>query len=207
MKRINPFTIAVLTLFALVPSLSAASKTEVEIEDFAFVPKSVTIFQGDTVVWKNRDNVGHTSTSGESGVPNGLWDSGILGRDQTFSRVSDSAGTFPYYCKPHPIMTGTVVVEPRPDTTDSTPAVIIENNDEPVPQLKVEAGVVKFSVIERGPVDVTIYDATGRQMELVVRGFFTSGVHSLPMKPLERGVYFARLVSGEYVVTRKIIQL
>lgn len=207
MKRIYAFTMVAFLWIGLVPVLTAATKIEIEIEDFAFIPKSVTINQGDTVEWKNRDNVGHTSTSGESGVPNGLWDSGTLSTDQRFSRVFDSAGTFAYYCKPHPYMTGSIIVQEKPDTTDTLPAVIIENKDVPLPLFNIESGEVKFTVLEPGPVDLVIYDAAGRRKELIVREYLTSGTYNMPVKQLDRGVYFVKLVSGEYVAVRKIVQL
>ena len=207
MKRSYLFKIAVMLFTGLVPDLAASSKIEVEIEDFAFVPQSVTMVEGDTIEWKNRDNVGHTSTSGESGIPNGLWDSGIIGNNQTFSRVFDSAGTFLYYCKPHPYMTGTIVVNPKPDTTDTLSAVIIEDNDIPLTLLSVEGGEIKLALSNSAPLDLAIYDVTGREVSVLARGNFARGQYSIPVKRLERGVYFVRLASGDYVVTRKIVQI
>lgn len=82
----------------------------VDIQNFAFRPAEITINAGDTVTWTQRDSIPHTSTSGESPTPDGTWDSGLLTLNQTFSRTFDSEGVFPYFCKPHPQMTGTVTV-------------------------------------------------------------------------------------------------
>jgi glucose/arabinose dehydrogenase/plastocyanin len=90
---------------------SPAATREVAIQNFAFVPETVTINVGDTVLWRNLDSDSHTSTSGTSPTPNGVWDSGNFGRNQTFSRTFGSAGTFPYFCRPHPFMTGRVIVQ------------------------------------------------------------------------------------------------
>jgi plastocyanin len=86
------------------PSVSGEG-VEVEIEDFAFVPGSVTIKVGTTVTWTNKDNVGHTATSDD-----GVFDSGILGKGSSFSYTFTKAGTYGYFCKPHPYMVATIVV-------------------------------------------------------------------------------------------------
>jgi hypothetical protein len=65
----------------------------------------VTVAVGDTVRWTQRDSISHTTTSDTS-----LWNSGLLGLNQTFTRVFDAPGTFRYHCIPHPSMRGTVIV-------------------------------------------------------------------------------------------------
>jgi plastocyanin len=91
-----------------------------------FVPPSVTIHRGDTVQW-TWSSTGHSTTSGNPGVPNGLWDSGLLNQGATFSHTFNTAGSFPYYCSAHWQfgMTGTVtVVNPTPTPTPNpTPTV------------------------------------------------------------------------------------
>lgn len=77
-----------------------------------FTLESLSIRQGTTVQWHNHDLVPHTSTSGVSPTPSGLWDSGLLFRGGTFSRTFDQVGSFPYFCTVHPFMTGTVTVTP-----------------------------------------------------------------------------------------------
>ena len=78
----------------------------VAIQGFAFSPSNLTIAVGDTVVWTNHDATPHTSTSNT-----GLWNSGSLGVNQTYSRVFSSAGAFPYHCTFHPNMIATITVQ------------------------------------------------------------------------------------------------
>jgi plastocyanin len=78
----------------------------VTISDFQFSPLSMTISVGDTVIWTNQGPTAHTTTSNT-----GIWDSGLLGRNQTFTRIFTAAGSFPYHCTPHPQMTGTITVQ------------------------------------------------------------------------------------------------
>jgi plastocyanin len=71
----------------------------------AFNPGEVTVAVGDTVTWMNTDTVSHTSTSNAAG-----WDSGTIPAGRQFSFTFATAGTFPYQCRIHPGMVGTVVV-------------------------------------------------------------------------------------------------
>lgn len=78
---------------------------KVEIEDFAFSPATLTVKVGTTVTWTNKDNVGHTATS-----DTGVFDSGMLQKGESYSFTFSQAGTYPYFCAPHPYMVGTIVV-------------------------------------------------------------------------------------------------
>lgn len=79
--------------------------TEIKIEDFAYSPKTITIKKGTTLTWTNQDSVAHTVT-GEDGGP----DSELLDQGETYSYTFNEAGSFAYFCKPHPEMQATVIV-------------------------------------------------------------------------------------------------
>lgn len=76
-----------------------------EIKDFAFQTEKLTIKRGTTVVFTNRDKVKHTATADD-----GSFDTGLIAQDESAKVKFDEAGTFTYYCKPHPNMTATIVV-------------------------------------------------------------------------------------------------
>jgi plastocyanin len=80
----------------------------VRIDNFAFEPKELDIAVGTTVTWQNADDVPHTATS--KGDPQ-VFDSGPLDTDDKFSFTFSTPGTYAYYCKVHPHMTGTVIVK------------------------------------------------------------------------------------------------
>jgi len=83
----------------------------VSMENFQFVPAEITITAGTTVVWTNNDaGVLHTATAGMRGNPTGLFDAS-LNPGETFSFTFEEAGTYDYYCIPHPGMDGLVIVE------------------------------------------------------------------------------------------------
>jgi plastocyanin len=104
----------VVAVLAFNPTVGSAATVTVTVGNGGpvFTPSSVTIHPGDTVRWTWSAN-GHTSTSGTPGVPNGLWDSGILSQGATFTHTFNTVGSFPYYCTPHGLccgMTGMVTV-------------------------------------------------------------------------------------------------
>ncbi|MET0779679.1 MAG: cupredoxin family copper-binding protein [Candidatus Saccharimonadales bacterium] len=80
----------------------------VKIENFTFSPLAITVKKGTTVTWTNKDSVSHTVTADKDTAtgPN----SELIPQGQTYSFTFDTVGTFSYHCKPHPNMTGTVVV-------------------------------------------------------------------------------------------------
>ena len=91
---------------------------EVRMRGVAFVPKEVTIKQGQTVRWTNDDLVLHTATSGSPGDPDAgsIFDSPLLALGQSFTHQFNEVGTYVYFCRPHPttreMVGATVIVEP-----------------------------------------------------------------------------------------------
>ena len=75
----------------------------ISIMNFAFVPSSITVRKGETIVWTNKDTTPHTVTGGDL-------KSNPLNQGQTYSFAYDRVGTFTYHCSIHPSMTGTVTV-------------------------------------------------------------------------------------------------
>jgi plastocyanin len=79
----------------------------VSIVDFAFSPQVDTITAGDSIKWTNNGLASHSSTSNTA-----VWDSDTLQPGEFFTRQFNTPGSFPYHCKVHPFMTGTIVVKP-----------------------------------------------------------------------------------------------
>jgi plastocyanin len=78
-------------------------------------PDPVTVSAGSSIIWDNQDNALHTATSGnpETAVPDGQFDSGMVGamtQSQPIAMPSEP-GEYTYFCTLHPFLTGTVVVE------------------------------------------------------------------------------------------------
>ncbi len=90
---------------AAVIAAAGEETVQVRIESFAFVPSSISVAPGTTVVWSNADQLPHTSTSKD-----GVWDSKPIQPGATFRVIIDKAGTYLYGCTIHPFMQAAVVV-------------------------------------------------------------------------------------------------
>ncbi|RDU96008.1 hypothetical protein DWV00_25500 [Trinickia dinghuensis] len=78
----------------------------IDIHDFAFSPKELTVPAGARIVWTNRDDEPHTVISaGGAFKP-----SQALDTDDSFATVLDKPGTYAYFCGIHPMMVGKIVV-------------------------------------------------------------------------------------------------
>jgi plastocyanin len=82
---------------------SQSTPVMVKASNFAFQPQSVSVKVGTTITFQNGDSAPHTLTAN-----NGAFDSGQVGSGQSSSFTVSSAGTFPFHCKLHPSMTGTI---------------------------------------------------------------------------------------------------
>lgn len=76
---------------------------EVSISDFAFDPPTLSVEQGTTVVWTNKDSVPH-SIVGDN------FSSTALNPGESYSYTFTSGGSFAYKCSFHPQMKAYVIV-------------------------------------------------------------------------------------------------
>jgi plastocyanin len=85
---------------------TASTGSTVEINNFMFTPKTLTVPAGATVTWKFDDSTQHTVTADDNSFT-----SQVLGSGQTYTHTFTSAGTVNYHCSIHTFMTGTIVVK------------------------------------------------------------------------------------------------
>jgi amicyanin len=98
---------AVLAPAAIFPTAFVrAAETEVNIDQFTFLPQRITVKAGTTVTWSNEDDVPHTVASSSK-----VFKSKALDTADKFSFTFTTPGTYDYFCSLHPHMTGAVVVE------------------------------------------------------------------------------------------------
>jgi plastocyanin len=99
---------ALLWLLAAGHPASAAppDSAQIVIKDFMFAPNSLTVKAGSTVTWANKDDEPHSVVS-----DTGLFRSGAVDTDESFSFKFDKPGTYHFTCSIHPRMVGTIVVE------------------------------------------------------------------------------------------------
>ena len=83
---------------------AAVAIVKVSMRNMQFSPKTLRVKKGTVVEWTNDDVVPHTATSSS-------FDSGSLGRGQSWRHTFTAAGRFQYTCTFHPLMKGTIIVK------------------------------------------------------------------------------------------------
>ena len=79
-----------------------------------YTPSTATVDVGGVVTMINSDasKMMHTFTSGTGpGAETGVFDSGYLQADMSYTWTPEVTGEVPYYCMLHPWMVGTIIVE------------------------------------------------------------------------------------------------
>ncbi len=88
------------------PPEDSNDKYRVSIDNFSFMPATLTVPAGTKVTWINRDDVPHNAISVDK-----KFASPVLDTDEEFSYTFADPGTYPYYCSIHPKMTAKVMVQ------------------------------------------------------------------------------------------------
>ncbi len=83
--------------------------TQIVVKDFMFQPMSLSVPAGATVTWTNRDDEPHTVRS-----DTGLFGSGAMDTNESYSFRFDTPGTYHFTCSIHPRMVGTILVQKAP---------------------------------------------------------------------------------------------
>lgn len=85
---------------------TTSSSGQVEINNFAFMPGTITVPVGTQVTWTNKDEIPHNVVSSDKTIK-----SKVLDTNEQFTFTFTEPGTFSYICTIHPRMKGTVVVQ------------------------------------------------------------------------------------------------
>lgn len=98
--------LAAAAVFALLAAPALAADYTVVIKNMKFGPAPSGLHVGDVVTWQNDDILRHTATARDKSFDIDL--PPHSSKELTLKK----AGTFAFYCKFHPGMTGTLVVAP-----------------------------------------------------------------------------------------------
>jgi plastocyanin len=105
--RIVSFLAAAALLVGLPMAAPAAPMAAtVHIQNFKFVPATLTVAPGTVVTFINDDQEPHTVTA-----TNKSFDSEGLDTNQKWPHTFAKAGTYTYFCEMHPYMHGSVIVK------------------------------------------------------------------------------------------------
>ena len=110
MRRFLQVGAVLLALLALSSGRSLPAETPdatvIVAHEFMFAPTALTVKAGSTVTWTNKDEEPHTIVR-----DTGLFRSGAIDTNESFSFRFDKPGTYHYACSIHPRMVGTIVVQ------------------------------------------------------------------------------------------------
>ena len=86
--------------------LAAPTTHTIVIADMKFVPETLTVEPGDTIVWVNKDFFPHTATAQDKS-----FDSRDIAMNKSWKYIATKKGAFPYICKLHPTMKAILIVK------------------------------------------------------------------------------------------------
>jgi plastocyanin len=82
-----------------------ARVVKTSIKNVNYLQPRLQVTVGTTIEWTNNDPMPHTVTATDKS-----FDSGLINPGKTYRHTFTKAGTFNFFCQPHPFMKGTVVV-------------------------------------------------------------------------------------------------
>jgi plastocyanin len=106
-KTVSVLALAVSLATVLGGASALAATQTVTINNYTFIPATITVHPGDTVTWTNQDSIPHTATA----LDGKSFDSGAIDPGSSWSFVFSKAGDYNYRCAIHPDMRGTVDVK------------------------------------------------------------------------------------------------
>jgi plastocyanin len=113
--RLAGIVLAALMLSQCGTSTGSPARTPVThrilIDGTQFVPATLTVHEGDSVVWVNADPFPHTATAATATSAAGHFDSKEIAPQQSWTYTATVKGEFPYLCTLHQTMKGTLRVE------------------------------------------------------------------------------------------------
>jgi plastocyanin len=207
MKKIIPLFIS--ALFLLLFSFNANAATwQVNVSDFQFSPANLpNVHIGDSVKWVWTGPTEHTTTS--STVPSGAssWSEVLNGSNTTYIYVVTTAGSYAYFCIPHPFMTGSFNASPIGITPiqGEIPKSFKLNQNYPNPFNPVTD--IKFDIPKASYVKLSVLNILGQEVEILVKQQLNAGRYNADWNASNypSGVYFYKLESADFTDTKKMV--
>ncbi len=181
----------------------------VEVSDFVFTPKNLTITVNDTVRWVNIvgfHNVVADDNSFTNGPPS--FDNWV------YDNVFTSAGDNPYFCVTHGGqggvgMSGVVSVMNPVSVSDQNLAVnkfVLEQN---YPNPFNPSTVIRYQTAEKSNVILIVYNSIGKKISTLLNEVKPKGTFTIEFdgSNLSSGIYYLRFQAGTFTDTKKMVLL
>ena len=178
----------------------------------AFSPSTLTIEEGDTVVWQNSSgfhNVNGSATDYPSN-PVGFFSGDPAAAPFTFEFIFNTPGDYSYHCDQHGVpgsgMIGSITVNASTSVENELPDGLVIDSAYPNPFRSSTA--VELTLDRPQSVRVVVYDALGREIVVLHDGPLATGA---PIRfdwtpgGERSGVYLIELEGETFRTTRKVI--
>lgn len=209
-------SIIAIFLVLLLPVVVSGVTHEVTMAGFTFVPDTLDISEGDSVLWINTTGIVHTTTSGIGGVPNGYWNSGSMAPNDSFYFHFDSAGVFPYYCTPHWTlgMVGQITVEALGIEELKQTLPLEFNVGKAYPNPFNQRVRIDYALSARGQLRVSVYNSGGQLIRVLSDATLPVGKYVAYWDGRDEdgdqvglGAYFVQIAFDDSIEQRKVLLL
>lgn len=152
-----------------------AETCHVKITKDGFVPKTLIVKIGTTVVWTNIDDGRHTVTSGSPGEVKAPLKSLLLAKSDTYEFTLHHGGlykgTYKYFDQVTKSMRGEIIVEPAPEGTEER---VTETQTIKIDFQDPESGVKKFT-LSNGSIKSMKIDPDSRSLIITIEAMQSNG--------------------------------
>jgi len=98
-----------------VSGCTSQSGSTVTIQNSSFVPATLNVTVGTTVMWINKANATQNVVS-----DSGLFNSGNLTNGMSYNYTFNQSGTYPYHSSVNPSMTGSIIVSASSNSSNTS---------------------------------------------------------------------------------------
>lgn len=201
----------ILILFSIILYCPLHSQTLhiVQLIGNSFQPATLMVQVGDTVRWENTGGGLHNVVADDNSFT-----SGSASTDNwTFDHVFTALGDYQYYCQVHGAaggigMSGKITVT---GTTDVKDNLSVNKYDlaQNYPNPFNPSTSIKISVEKTNFTQLNVYNSIGEQVENLVSKNLSPGTYTFTWNAsnFPSGIYFYRIVSGNFIDVKKMILL
>ncbi|MDP4174633.1 MAG: T9SS type A sorting domain-containing protein [Bacteroidota bacterium] len=185
----------------------------VQVANFSFTPRDITITAGDTVTFMWVSGT-HTTTSDSTTGPD-AWNSPMNSTTSIFKVVILYPGLHSYYCIFHGGpggvgMAGTITANQKaPTEVRESNTVLTYNLEQNYPNPFNPMTTIDYSIPENSLVVLKVFNVLGEEVKTLVNEVKSRGRYSVSLNASEltSGIYYYQIRAGNYISVKKMTLL